>query len=200
VALPPATHEELIALLRDRLPDKRLRHVLGVTALAIEIATHEGLDVDRVARAALLHDLCRTLSKDALLERAADYGLPISALQQAKPMLLHGPVAAEEARRTLGLDDAEVYEAIFWHTTGAPGLRPIGQVVYLADFAELSRDYPEAAEARDCWAQEGFDAALRYVAEQKAANAAKKTAGADPNTVAFLEWLLAGKPQIIALQ
>lgn len=198
MALPLETRENYLALLRGRLPDKRLRHVLGVTDLATAIALREGLEVARVETAALLHDLCRTVSNEGMLERAMHYGLPVSTLQRAKPMLLHGPVAAEEARRTLGLEDPEVYEAIYWHTTGVPGLRPVGQALYLADFAEPNRDYPEAAEARACWEREGFDAALRFVAAHKAEFATKKPSGADPNTAAFLAWLQAGRPQIDA--
>lgn len=194
MALPPETRESLLALLRGRLPDKRLRHVLGVRDLATAIAVCEGVDVARVEAAALLHDLCRTISSDGMLERAEFYGLKISPLQENKPMLLHGPVAAEEARRNLGITDPEVYEAVYWHTTGVPGLGPVGQVLYLADFAEPNRDYPEAAEARERWAHDGLDAALRFVAEQKAAHAQRKASGADPNTLAFAEWIRAGKP------
>ena len=198
MALLPETRESFLAILHGRLTDKRLRHVLSVTELATKIAAQEGLDIARVETAALLHDLCRTMSPAAILERAKEYGLPISALQQVKPMLLHGPVAAEEARRTLGLDDPEIYEAIYWHTTGVPGLRPIGQTLCLADFAEPTRDFPEAAIARETLARAGFDAALRYVAEQKATLAQKKPSGAAPNAAAFLAWLRAGKPPINA--
>ena len=48
-------------------------------------------------------------------------------------MLLHGAVAAELLRRECGVDDAEVLEAVWWHSTAALGLRPVGLVVFLAD-------------------------------------------------------------------
>lgn len=191
MALPPQRREALLELLRARLPEKRLRHVLGVTGLAVDIARRFGLDEDKLEEAALLHDLCRTVSNEGMLERAAHYGLVANDTQRAKPMLLHGPVAAEEARQTLGVTDPEILEAVHWHTTGTPGLGPIGQALFVADFAEPTRDYPEAAEARSLLETQGFDAALRYVAAQKCRHAEKKSAGADPNTRAFLDWLQA---------
>jgi predicted HD superfamily hydrolase involved in NAD metabolism len=181
-----------MALIRARLPEKRLRHVLGVAALAVELAARFGLDAAKLETAALLHDLCRTISNEGMLERAEHYGLPIGALQRRKPMLLHGPVAAEECLHTLGITDPEIYEAIYWHTTGKPGLCRLGQALCLADFSEPNRDYPEAAQARVLLDTEGFDAALRYVAEQKARHAESKPSGADPNTHAFAAWLREG--------
>ena len=181
-----------MATLVAMLPEKRVRHVLGVAETAVDIARRFGLDEEKLETAALLHDLCRALSNAELLERAEEYALPISDVQRAKPMLLHGPVAAEEAQRGLGVTDPEVYEAIYWHTTGTPGLGRVGQALYIADFAEPTRTYPEAAEARALLDTEGFDATLRFVARQKCANAHKKKAGADPNTRSFLDWLEAG--------
>jgi len=191
VALPPHRRETWLELLHARLPEKRMRHVLGVTGLAVDIARRFGLDEEKLETAALLHDLCRTISNEGMLERAAHYGLQVGDVQAAKPMLLHGPVAAAEARESLGVTDPEILEAIHWHTTGKPGLGRIGQALYVADFAEPTREHPEAAEARALLDTAGFDATLRFVAEQKCRHAEKKSAGADPNTRAFLEWLRA---------
>lgn len=191
MALPPHRRESWLELLGARLPEKRMRHVLGVAGLAVDIARRFGLDEEKLETAALLHDLCRTISNEGMLERAAYYGLHVSDAQSAKPMLLHGPVAAAEARQTLGVTDPEVLEAIHWHTTGTPGLGRIGQALIVADFAEPTREHPEAAEARTLLDTAGLDAALRFVAEQKCRHAEKKSAVADPNTRAFLDWLRA---------
>lgn len=191
MAIPAPTRDAWLRLLQERLPEKRLRHVLGVAGLAADITRRFALDEERLETAALLHDLCRALPKDELLARAAAYGLPVNEMQRAKPMLLHGPLAAEEARRELGVNDAAVYEAIYWHTTGTPGLGPIGRALIVADFAEPNRDYPEAAEARALLDTAGLDAALCYVAEQKCAHVQKKAAVADPSARAFLNWLKA---------
>jgi predicted HD superfamily hydrolase involved in NAD metabolism len=140
--------------------------------------------------AALLHDACRAWDNETLLARAREYALPISPAQHAKPNLLHGPVAAEEARRDLAIDDPDIYEAIYWHTTGRPGMGRLAQALYVADFSEPNRKYPEAAIARHLLQEQGLDAALRYVAEQKSGHLAKKEI-VDPATAEFLAWLRA---------
>lgn len=191
MALPPETRESILAVLRDRLQEKRLRHVLGVTDTILTIAAHEGLDAERAETAALLHDLCRNFSNDEMLQAAANYGIAIDGYAALKPMLLHGPVAAEESKRIFGIDDPEVYEAVYVHTTGMPGMGLIARALYVADFSEPSRRYPEATRAREIFAAEGLHSALLYVAAEKTNNHAR-TASLDPNTRAFLEWLREG--------
>ena len=84
-----------------------------------------------------------------LLEAAESYGIAIDDLRRERPILLHGPVAAEESRRELGLGDDEVYDAIYWHTTGRAEWNPVGLALYFADFSEALRLRPEAAAAQD---------------------------------------------------
>lgn len=183
-----ARMEEFTALLRDRLPDKTLRHSLSVAEFMASVAERAGVEHERAVTAGLLHDLCKTMKPDALLERARAYGLEISELQQKKPNLLHGPVAAEETRRVLGVADDEVYDAIRWHTTGRPKWGRLGMALYIADFSEPLRDFPEADEARRILLEHGFDAALCYVAEERWKHV-QTLPHVDPTTKAFVSWL-----------
>lgn len=161
--------KEFIAALRDRLPAKKVDHVISVTELLLLISEGLGLEHDQAATAGLLHDYCRTLSNDEMLRRAEAYDLEVSPPQRQRPKLLHGPVAAVEIMHDFGVDDSDVYEAIYWHTTGTPGLCRLGQALYVADFSEPLRSYPEAGEARGLLQTEGFDRALVYVATTKLA-------------------------------
>ncbi|MBI1320903.1 MAG: HD domain-containing protein [Candidatus Hydrogenedens sp.] len=194
LALNPS-QERIAALLRVRLKEKRLAHALSVTEHLADFGPELGLERDRLITAALLHDLCRNFEDDIMLARAAEYGLPIEPIHEARPILLHGPVAAEEARRYLGLTDEDVYEAVYWHTTGTPGLGLLGRALMVADFSEPLRKYPEAAETRAVLAREGFGAALRYMAQAKQGFAEKKTQF-HPETRAFCDWVMRGCPPV----
>ncbi len=189
--LPP--HDEILAAVRERLSEKRMRHVLSVAEWAERIAGMAKVAAGRAVTAALLHDLCRRLDAEAMLEQAAACGIPIEAWHRQKPGLLHGPLAAEEGRRSFGVNDADVYEAIYWHTTGKAGLRRVGQVLYVADFCEPLRGYPEAGETRELLDRAGFEASLRFVARAKL-RILSGNAVADPNTAAFCQWLDAKEP------
>lgn len=173
--------------LRDRLPAERVSHCIFTAEYLSSFSSTLGLDHDAAVVAGLLHDYCRDLKKEAFLEEARRLRLPISESQMQKPSLLHGPLSAECARREFGVND-DVYEAIYWHTTGRPGLGRLGQALYVADFAEPGRKFPEAAEARTRLRKEGFDATLIYVAETKVRFNRMKPV-IDPNTEAFLLWL-----------
>lgn len=180
---------EFLELLRARLPEKTLKHSLSVALTMLGMAEQAGVDPIKAVTAGLLHDYCKGLEPATLLERAAEYGIPITEAQRANPSaLLHGPVAAEETWRELGVEDPEVHEAIYCHTTGKPGLGRVGQALYVADFCEPTRTIPEAAETRRILAEEGFEPALLYVTREKAAHVRSKGA-AEPITEAFLEWV-----------
>ena len=183
-------------LLRDRLPEKRLLHCLSVASQAMEIGVPLGLDSMALQTAGLLHDLCRALDNETMLAQARMFGIPIDSVSLQKPMLLHGPVAAAWCQRELGINDAGVIEAIYWHTTGSPGMGRLAQVLYVADFCEPLRKYPEAAEAREVLRLEGFDAALRYTARTKYEFARKKEVS-HPGTTAFWNWVQAGMPKVL---
>jgi putative nucleotidyltransferase with HDIG domain len=179
--------EEVTALLRKRLKASTLAHVLSATAYAAELAERAGIDPDLATAAGLLHDLRKATSPEKLLAKARQLGIDISSVQNERPKLLHGPVAAEESRRRWDIP-AEVHEAVFWHTTGCPGLGPVGLALYVADFAEPLRLHPEAPVAREIAQGEGLLAAARYVADAKLAYATAKPP-LDPFTGAFRAWL-----------
>ncbi len=184
--IPRAT--EYLQWLEERLSEKTLRHTLSVAGTMRALAGKAGIERVPAITAGLLHDCCKNMTPDALLATAESYGIPIHDLQRRTPKLLHGPVAAEEVKRQLGVDDEDVYEAIYWHTTGRPGLGRVGQALYLADFCEPFRAIPEATECRRILETHGFDAALLYAARNIVAHVREKH-DMDPTTEAFLEWL-----------
>ena len=183
-----ARYDEFLAFVRGRLAEKKIEHCLSVTRYLASFAPDVGLAHEAAVTAGVLHDIARKLDNEELLERARNYGIPVNRFQRQKPRLLHGPVAAEEARDVLGIDDPEVYDAIYWHTTGRPEYCRLGQALYLADFSEPLRTYPEAAEARTLLERQGFDTALVYVARVKIGFLHRK-AVMDPVSEDFYAWL-----------
>ncbi len=186
---------EFLEYLHGCVGERRVVHSISVTQVLYVIAGDLALDRANAVAAGLLHDSCKGLKNDAMLEKARDHGIAINAIQMAKPNLLHGYVAAAESQARLGVDSPEVYEAIFWHVTGRAGLGLLGQALFFADFAEPLRRHPMSDKALSVYDNDGFDAALCVAAEGKLAHLAEKGAAIDPQTQAFHNWLLAGKPQ-----
>lgn len=132
--LPDAVEDSL-----KGLPDGLIEHIECVREIARELASIHSIDGAQVDLAAAAHDLARALDDDTLLESAREYGIEPSPVHRGKPLLLHGPVAAEWLEREAGIEDAQVLEAVRWHTTGRAGMDPVARVVFLADKLDPSK-------------------------------------------------------------
>jgi predicted HD superfamily hydrolase involved in NAD metabolism len=145
----------------DALPEKLQAHIRRVCDIARELAPHHGLDPDRAALGMLAHDVARAMPGKELLGHAIALGLPIALVDLRAPVLLHGPVGAELLRRESGLDDASLYQAVYWHTTAHPTLDTLGKVVFLADKLDppKARKYPYQPQLHQL-AMEDLDRAI----------------------------------------
>jgi nicotinate-nucleotide adenylyltransferase len=186
-AFNTARADEYLKVLEERLPAKTWRHVNSVAEYMQTFAREAGITEEQAVAAGLLHDLCKPMKRDELIAVAREYGIPIAGPFLEYPGLLHGPVAAEECRRSFGIDD-DVYQAIYWHTTGRPNWPAVGCALYLADFSEPLRTRPEAAETRGILARDGFGPALRHAVRAKLARVEKQLT-VDPVSLAFQKWV-----------
>lgn len=185
--------EKADRLARSRLSEKRYAHVLGVADTAEELARAHGLPTGKTRLAALLHDAARESSPEELLEIAPRYGLEPDGFTRERPMLLHGPVAAEEARRELGIEDPEVLEAVRVHTTGAPEIGPLALAVYVADKIEPGRDYPSVGRLRELARKDLREAAKAILSATEAHNE-NRGRPTHPDSRRMLAWLEGSEP------
>lgn len=176
------------AFSRARLSDKRHGHVLRVADTAERLARVHALDTARTRLAALLHDAAREVGKGDLLRLAREWNLPIGPPERENPGLLHGPVAAELARRDLGVEDEEVLEAVRVHTTAAPGMSPIVLAVYIADKIEPARDYPSVERLRSL-ADTDLYTATREALRRVIAYNEQRRRSVHPDSRKALAWL-----------
>lgn len=194
IKLPAARADEFTALLSERVSEETLHHCISVAEHMISFAGKAHITIEQAVTAGLLHDLCKAMNRRDLLSAAKTYGIEISPLHRQAPVLLHGPVAAEECKNDLGIDDPEVYDAIYRHTTGRAGWGSLGQALYIADFSEPLRDNPEAAETRRIIQTKGFNAALHFVVEKKM-DYVRARHTLDPASEDFARWVEAEVPR-----
>jgi predicted HD superfamily hydrolase involved in NAD metabolism len=176
------------AFARARLSEKRYGHTVRVADTAEDLARKHGLDPDRTRLAALLHDAARETDPEEFLRLAEEWNLPVGEPERQSPKLLHGPVAAELARRELGVEDEEVLSAIQAHTVGRAGMGPIALALYVADKIEPARDYPSVARIRSLALKDLYEAAaesLRRVIDHNEGRGKP----IHPASRAMLEWL-----------
>ncbi|MBE0527708.1 MAG: HD domain-containing protein, partial [Thermoleophilia bacterium] len=86
---------DAMALIAARLSPRRREHSFRVAAGAVVLAERYGASPEQAEIAGLLHDYCRELANDEILEAAAQYGIPVGPVEARRPKnILHGPVAA----------------------------------------------------------------------------------------------------------
>ena len=156
--------------LRERLarecPPGLMAHVDRVVAVADELARRWGLDVDLARYMALAHDVVRHLDDAEWLRRAEAYGIEVGEVERRVPVLLHGPVGAEELRRRFGVTDRRVLEAVWWHTPGHPEYGPEAWAMFVADKVEPHKveRWEALREVHHVALEQGLKvAALRYL-------------------------------------
>jgi predicted HD superfamily hydrolase involved in NAD metabolism len=184
--------ERAEAFARSRLSERRLEHTLRVAETAEDLALDHGLEGDRARLAALLHDAAREMGPEEFLYLADNWHLQVGDPERQSPKLLHGPVAAELARRELGIDDEEVLEAIMAHTTGKPGMEPLALVLYVADKIEPARDYPSVGRLRTL-AREDLHRAAEESLQRAIAHNEERGKATHPASLAMLDWLEADR-------
>jgi len=129
------------------LKHKRIPHVLGTEQEAIRLAERYGADVEKARIAALLHDCTKKLDMESQLALCDHYGIQLDELEQVSLKLLHSKTGAALARDVFGVDE-EIYNAIWWHTTGHANMTLLEKIIYLADYIEPSRDFPGVDKLR----------------------------------------------------
>lgn len=139
------TIDEMKEDLKLLISEERYVHSLGVMEEAVRIAKLYGADVEKCRLAGLLHDCAKQLSPAQYrwlgingstdpkgVEEANDYDDGGKAAR-------HGRAGAVLARLRYGIDDPQILEAIAVHTTGAPEMSVIAQILFIADYTEAGR-------------------------------------------------------------
>jgi predicted HD superfamily hydrolase involved in NAD metabolism len=181
--------DEFVARLRQRLSESRVRHCISVAETMWIVAGDIGLNREGAAIAGLLHDMCKAFSPADMLAAASRYNIAMNEAQRLRPSLLHGHVAAHEAKHELGISDNSIQEAIAWHVTGHPKIGPLALALYYADFSEPLREGSDAARAREIYATKGLQPAVSFAAQSKLDRLVAKNAHIDSNSHAFRAWL-----------
>jgi predicted HD superfamily hydrolase involved in NAD metabolism len=127
--------------LRPNLSPKRYRHILRVCNTGLHLASRLGADEKKVELACLLHDIAREWPEESLVKKAQAVGEEVSVEELARPILLHGRVAAILAQEKFSVYDPEILEALRYHTLGKAGMQQTGRILYVADYLEPGRSY-----------------------------------------------------------
>lgn len=131
--------QEILLWLKNNVPESRIKHTLGVEEMAIDLAKHYNLDVEKASKAALMHDLAKYYKPQLLLEKAKKAEYKLDEVEIANPHLLHAEISAIVAQEEFKIEDEEILEAIRNHTLGRPEMSLLSCIIFVADTLELGR-------------------------------------------------------------
>lgn len=125
--------------LKKDLTDKRYTHTLGVAYTAACLAMAHGQSRYQAYLAGLLHDCAKCFSDEEKLKLAKKAKITPNEAQKDNPDLLHAQLGSFVAKETYGIASEEILDAIACHTTGKPGMNPLEQIIFIADYIEPNR-------------------------------------------------------------
>ena len=178
---------ELRACSYSMIRHKRVAHVMGVEEEAVRLAKFWGADPELARHAGILHDCTKYLELAPQLHLCEKYGIPLDDLEQKAVKLLHSKTGACIAKYIFGEPD-EVYEAIFWHTTGRANMTLLDKILYMADYIEPNRDFDGVEELRRL-AYTDLDQAMLLGVESTIQELEQRGVPIHKNTLAARDWL-----------
>lgn len=179
--------EDLRAVSYSMIRAKRMTHIRGTEEEAVRLARYWGADEVHARRSAILHDCTKYLELDEQLALCERYGVELDALEREAVKLLHAKTGAALAKYMFGEPD-EVFQAIFWHTTGKADMALLEKVLYVADYMEPSRDFDGVERLREL-AYTDLDAAVLLGTEMSVEELTQRGIPVHANTLAARNFL-----------
>lgn len=130
---------DIMERLSDKLNKKRYLHSIGVMDTAACLAMKYAYDVNKARYAGILHDCAKNYSDEKLLEKAEKYKIRLSEVEKDNPDLLHSKVGMFVARDEYDIEDEDILNAIYCHTTGKPDMTLLEKIIFIADYIEPNR-------------------------------------------------------------
>jgi len=147
--------DDMLDVLREKavegMSDKRRIHTLAVEQMALRLgAIYAPEKINILRAAALLHDVTKEIKLQGQLELCDKYGIEVSENDKLAPKTFHAKTAAkviEDRYSEYAHDD--VVSAVRWHTTGREGMSICEKIIYLADYIDDSRKFPDCVKLRE---------------------------------------------------
>ena len=171
---------------------KRFNHMEEVVKMALYLKDMYGdkfdIDYEKIKIAGILHDYTKNMSFEEAVEYLTKH-LNNEELEEAKkaPSVIHSITAYYLVQEELGINDEEILKAILHHTTGAPNMSPLEELIFVSDAVELTRTYEGVEEIRKR-VYEDFYKGMLYMIEQTLKHLKEKGWYINPKTIETYEY------------
>ncbi len=150
-SISEAVLDELRQSLASKMSPKRYVHTCAVEEMVGRLCELYCPEAGTELRAAaLLHDLTKEESLQNQLQMCREFGIMVRPEDMLAPKTFHAKTAAALIPRDYSVFATEtVISAVRWHTTGRADMSLTEQLLYLADYIDESRKFPDCVRLRD---------------------------------------------------
>lgn len=117
---------------------ERIYHSLGVCDMALYLNKLHHLNVseEKVMTAALLHDYAKFENKESIKAILKENNIEFDEAMSYK--LWHSVYGIYFIKKEVGINDPEILNAIYYHTTGRANMTDLEKLIYISDFTETN--------------------------------------------------------------
>lgn len=134
-------YSEIRVKLSELLNRKRFVHSINVAIEAEKLAKTYGFDPKKAYLAGMLHDCVKCLEIPTMEKYIEIYNLKFDDVTMSEKKLWHAPIGANFVEYEFGINDDEIFDAIFYHTTSKPDMSLLTKIIFLADHIEPGRKH-----------------------------------------------------------
>lgn len=168
---------------------KRYIHTLGVLEEAIYLNKLFNLNLNEhdIEMACLLHDYAKIYSYEESIKLLEKYEskLVVEHLKQY-PSVIHSVLGAHLIQDKYGVNK-EVFEAVYYHTTGKKAMSTLSKVVYVSDCIEKNRNFPDVEFYRQA-VHKNLDYGVYEISKGTIELLKKQNQAIEPNTLETYEF------------
>lgn len=135
--------DEVYAIVKQTLSEKRFEHSKNVMDRCIEYATIHGEDIEKAKLIGIAHDIAKEIPKEKRVEQALKDGTILDEFEKNHKSLIHAKHGAIICKKEFWFSD-DMCDAISYHTTAKPNMSNLAKILYLSDYSEAGRDFPDA--------------------------------------------------------
>lgn len=147
------TESDISALrekVRDYLTEKRYAHTLAVEREAQFLGgIYLPEKIKELRCAALLHDITKKCDLEKQLKYCAEFDIIVGDYDILSPKTFHAKTASALIKRAFpDFATPDIVSGVRWHTTGHDNMTVFEAIVYLADYIEDTRTFPDCVALR----------------------------------------------------
>ncbi len=130
--------------LKNMLSEKRFMHCINVSQTAAKLAENYGVNVENARIAGLLHDVCKEMPDNILIEILRKNRF--EGVNRVSPKVRHGFAGYFFLKNDWKISNYDILNGVKYHTVGRKGMSLFEKIIFVADYISPERPWDDIDE------------------------------------------------------